>query len=181
MSRNAIIITLIIVFIGYGATILYLGPEPLSEPLKPEVNITEPMGLSVISLGEEISVPNETTLIKKLEQFAEENYPNWVATLSIGYQEYRDRGTVITMKYQTPINLTWVWAIGGISPDQISVHQISVQKISAALSHDHQSLHDDWVIVYAVNGDRFPLEIPREQADELLNLLGIEIPADLAA
>ena len=177
MSRNLLILLVVLILACYGATILYLGPAPPSEPLKPEVNITEPVGLSVVSLGEEISVPNETVLIKKLEQFAEEDPMCYVATW-IGYQKYRDTGTVITMKYQTPVNITWVITIEGLAPE---THHIPVRQITAALSHDRESYSDDWLLVYSDTDYQYPLEIPREQADELLNLLGIEIPADPAA
>lgn len=81
MSRNALVIILILVLIGYGATILYIGPAPPPDnPSKPEAKYTVPMWLSIRSLGEEISVPNETALIEKLEQFAEEDPMCYVAT-----------------------------------------------------------------------------------------------------
>ena len=169
MSRNALIIIVILVLIGYGATILSTG---LASPpvLKPEVKYTEPMGLSVRSLGEEISVPNETALIEKLEQFAEEDPMCYVATW-VNFQKYRDTGALITMKYQTPVNLTWVldWNIEGMNTE---IHHINVRQITAALSYDRESYPDDWLIVYSDADYQYPLEIPREQADELLELIG---------
>ena len=169
MSRNTLLIIVILVLIGYGATILYIGPA--SPPvLKPEAKYTEPMGLSIRSLGEEISVPNETALIEKLEQFAEEDPMCYVATW-VHYQEYWDTGTAITMKYQTPVNLTWVldWDIEGMSTE---THHINVKQITAALSHDRDSYPDDWLLVYSDTESQYPLEIPREQANQLLHKIG---------
>ncbi|MCZ0859693.1 hypothetical protein O0S10_00450 [Methanocorpusculum sp. MG] len=170
MSRNTLIIILILVLIGYGATILYIGPAP-PPVLKPEAKYTEPMGLSIRSLGEEISVPNETALIEKLEQFAEEDYQYFVAT-SVNYQKYWDTGAVITMKYQTPVNITWVITIEGLSPE---IHHINVKQITAALSHDRESYSANWLLVYPDQKTPFqyPLEIPREQANELLDMIGV--------
>lgn len=45
MSRNALVIILILVLIGYGATILYIGPAPPPDnPSKPEAKYTVPWG-----------------------------------------------------------------------------------------------------------------------------------------
>lgn len=75
------------------------------------------------------------------------------------------------MKYQTPVNLTWVldWDIEGVSTE---IHHINVTQITAALSHDRESYPNDWLVVYSDTGYQYPLEIPREQANKLLELAG---------
>ncbi|MDE2518674.1 MAG: hypothetical protein O0X93_00965 [Methanocorpusculum sp.] len=118
-------------------------------------------------------VQSETALIEKLEQFAEEDYQYFVAT-SVNYQKYWDTGAVITMKYQTPMNLTWVldWDIEGMNTE---IHHINVKQITAALSHDRKAYPDDWLLVYLDSEShlQYPLEIPREQANELLDMIGV--------
>lgn len=94
----------------------------------------------------------------------------YVATY-VEYQKYRDTGTLITMNYQTPVTLTWVITLAELPPE---IHHINVTQITAALSHDREAYSANWIVVYLDSETylQYPLEIPREQANELLELIG---------
>ena len=176
MSRNLLILLVVLILACYGATILYLGPAPPSEPLKPEVNITEPVGLSVVSLGEEIPVPNETVLIERIEQLAEENYPNWVAGGYVDPIPYRQEGIVITATYPSSLELRWIVPEYGDIPDTPveKIHPIRVKEITVVIPENTGSERRPWILVYPdqERNFQFTLQLSSGQADELRELIG---------
>ena len=133
-------------------------------------------GLSVISHGIHILPENEAALIEKLEQIAEENYHYWMGTDQMGVIENKISGTVITMTYRQPINLTWTDNPGreGIPPR--SIHAV-VDTIIAVIPDDPK--RDFRLIVHRPspepgqhNPDRYIFVMPHEMADELRELIG---------
>lgn len=176
MSRNLLILLVILALACYGATILYLGPAPPPDNLpKPEANYIEPMGLSVISFGKEISVPNKTALIEKIEQLAEDIYPNWVAIGYIDPIPYQRAGIAATVTYPASIELTWI--VGEYINDTWveKIHPIQVKEITAVIPAKPDSTSRPWVIVYPdqEHDFQFTLQMSVEPAEELRELIGL--------
>ncbi|MDE2522900.1 MAG: hypothetical protein O0X93_07065 [Methanocorpusculum sp.] len=135
--------------------------------------------LSIVSHGIHVSPDNESALIEKMEQLAEESYRYWINTDRTGVNENKLFGTVITIKYREPIGITWIEDLGiaEISPRSIPV---VVDKITAVIPDDPNG--DFRLIVYRpsldperYNPDRYIFVISREQANELLKLAGLPI------
>ena len=64
---------------------------------------TEVDGLSIISHGIYVISPNETALIEKMEQHAEEGgFRNFVGSDGVNIADCKREGVVITMRYTTP-------------------------------------------------------------------------------
>lgn len=108
MSRNFLILVVILVFACYGASLLYFGPAQQPEQLNPEQDFAKEPILSLSFISEEIHAQNKTVLIEKIEQLAEDNYSNLVA---IGYVDplpYLREGTVVTVTYPASIELIWI-------------------------------------------------------------------------
>jgi hypothetical protein len=133
-------------------------------------------GLSVVSHGIHIVPQNEAAVIEKMELLAEENYRYWLNTPQTCVVKNTFFGTVITMKYTEPIGITWTEDLGieGIPPTSIPV---LVDRIIVVIPDNPNG--DFRLIVYRpspdperYNQDRYILVMSREQANELLELIG---------
>ncbi len=131
---------------------------------------TEVDGLSVISHGIYVIPENETALMEKMEQYAEEDYRYFVACDGVNIADCKREGVVITMTYTTPQPLIWTDIAVG-TQEQVFAERITVtipdqpdsdRKISSYIIVDKPEKRLGMVT----------LQMPREQANELLKLAG---------
>lgn len=132
---------------------------------------TELDGLSVISHGMYVAPPNETALMEKMEQYAEEDgFRNFVGSDGVNIADCKREGVVITMRYTTPHLLIWTEQDGSKIPvfaERITVtipdQPDSGRKISSYIIVDKPEKRLGMVT----------LQMPRKQANELLKLAGL--------
>ncbi len=134
-------------------------------------------GLSIISHQEEIIPENGTLVVKKIEQLAEKNLQNLLATIAPGnIKDCRRYGTVVLMQYSTPIELTWIDR-GGYEP---VIHTVDVQKIIITIPDGADrrfgpSNLEYHVLLYGPGNPGIKvLGLPIHQANELLELVGLD-------
>jgi len=131
---------------------------------------TEVDGLSVISHGIYVIPKNETALIEKLEQYAEEDYRYFVACDGVNIADCKREGVVITMKYTTPQPLTWTDIAVGTQ------EQVFAERITVTIPDQPDSSREISYYVIVDKPGKQPgmitLQMPRDQANELLELAG---------
>lgn len=134
-------------------------------------------GLSIISHQKEIIPENGTLVVRKMEQLAEDNLQNFLATIDTGnIKDCKRYGTVVLMQYyNTPIELTWIDQ-GGYEPVS---HTISVQKIIITIPDSNERQFgprnlEYRVILYGSGNPKIQvLGLPIHQANELLDMIGV--------
>ena len=132
---------------------------------------TEVNGLSVISHGIHILPENETALLEKLEQYAEEDgFRNFVGIGGrVNIVDCKREGVVITMRYTTPKPMNWTERDGSKIP-------IFAERITATIPDQKDSGRNLAYYLIVDQPGKQPgmatLTMPREQADELLKLAG---------
>ncbi|MDE2444065.1 MAG: hypothetical protein O0X49_06740 [Methanocorpusculum sp.] len=132
---------------------------------------TEVDGLSIISHGIHVIPPNETALIEKMEQYAEEDgFRNFVGSDGANVADCKREGVVITMRYTTPHLLNWTEQDG-------SKIQIFAERITVTIPDQPDSGRKmSYYIIVDKPEKRLgmvTLQMPREQANELLKLAGL--------
>ncbi len=167
-----------ICLIQYGNSINI--PDENTPQLTPNSSVQRTPGLLIISHREEIIPENGTLVVKKMEQLAEDNLQNLLATIDTGnIKDCKKYGTVALMQYTTPIDLIWIDQ-GGYEP--IS-HTIDVQKIIITIPDRNERRFGPKDLEYRVllygsgNPEIKVLGLPIHQANELLELIGL-VPAE---
>ncbi|MDU9376985.1 hypothetical protein McpSp1_16290 [Methanocorpusculaceae archaeon Sp1] len=162
MSRSTVAMT-VVTLICFSVAIIFLGLATL---------YTEPDGLSVVSHGLHILPENSAELKEKLEILAGENYQYWLATDYYDGVRGKLFGTVVTINYPTPIDITWTEYT--VDSDQENI-PVTVNKIIAIIPDNSDEYR---LIVYRPapetehsNPSVYVFRMLPDQANELLKLI----------
>lgn len=134
---------------------------------------TEVDGISIISHGMYIVPQNETALIEKMEQYAVEDYRYFVARDGTNVNRCKLEGTVITVRYDTPLSLTWMMRIDTMKFEE----QVLIDTITVTLP-DHPDSSKKLHTCIVVDGPELgkglvTLDLPPEHEAELRELAGL--------
>ncbi|MDV0443399.1 hypothetical protein [Methanorbis rubei] len=164
MSRSTVAMT-VVTLICFSVAIIFLGLATL---------YAEPDGLSVVSHGLHILPENSAELKEKMEKLAGENYQYWLATDY--YDDVRGKlfGTVVTINYPTPIDITWTEYQYTTDSDQETT-PVTVNKIIAIIPDNSDEYR---LIVYRPSSETehsnpsvYVFRMLPDQANELLELI----------
>lgn len=161
------------VFICLSVAVVFLGLASL---------VVETDGLSVVSHDLHVIPQNNAMVMEKLEKLAQDNYQHWIALDGVDYHRCKLFGTVITMRYETPKELTWV-AEYSLDKDDTLIQEsktVWAKQITVTIPDDPNSDLVDvsyYVLVYLDREATWPfvMSLSLDDVNDLLALLGMDL------